>query len=424
MLLYRKAKKNVIWLLILLCIQCNGQKNEIHLIGEFIDWPGARVFMYSQHIDTLLSNGKFHLILNDLKEGEYTIAVIFPKDAGTVVRAFRDIDGKVKTSKIKLATITLTKKFYINPQQATIYSFYPISNLTSEILTNYFPSTDNYKNTIFGISIKSNASDTKLYNEFEILKNNFEGEMTYKILDSLFKNDTRTDKIYFDFDSIAIKLNQKQNFNTYFSNISTTVKKNNSNPISALALLNLRKNDFESKKEDIRILATHLAGNAKQSEFYNKLNLRLKEIDDPLLIGKYFFNPKGKTPDLIDFKYNVSSSRFTLVEFWASWCVPCREDNPQWNLILNKYHNKGFNVLGISIDENLGRWRDAIKMDSLQNWTHVSDLAGGFKGYNGLNYKLAFVPTNVLLDSTGKIIYKNLKPFQIEKKLDSLFSIK
>lgn len=104
--------------------------------------------------------------------------------------------------------------------------------------------------------------------------------------------------------------------------------------------------------------------------------------------------------------------------------MPCREDNPQWNLILNKYHNKGFNVLGISIDENLGRWRDAIKMDNVQNWTHVSDLAGGFKGYNGLNYKLAFVPTNVLLDSTGKIIYKNLKPFQIEKKLDSLFSIK
>jgi thiol-disulfide isomerase/thioredoxin len=148
--------------------------------------------------------------------------------------------------------------------------------------------------------------------------------------------------------------------------------------------------------------------------------LRLKEIDDPLMVGKYFFKPTGKTPDLKDCKFNASSSKYTLIEFWASWCKPCRENNPGWNSILDKYQNKGFQILGISLDDNLYRWKKAIEEDKLGKWTHVSDLAGGFNGYNGLKYKIEVIPFNVLIDSTGKIIYRDVKPSVLSKLLDSI----
>ncbi|HEX8019727.1 TlpA disulfide reductase family protein [Mucilaginibacter sp.] len=125
--------------------------------------------------------------------------------------------------------------------------------------------------------------------------------------------------------------------------------------------------------------------------------------------------PEGKTIKLSDFK-----GKYVLVDFWASWCGPCREENPNVLAAYNKYKGKGFTILGISLD-NPGKkdaWVKAIADDKL-TWIQVSDL----KGWNNvvaLQYGVRSIPSNFLIDPAGKIIAKGLRAEGLNSKLAEL----
>ena len=109
---------------------------------------------------------------------------------------------------------------------------------------------------------------------------------------------------------------------------------------------------------------------------------------------------------------------YLLVDFWASWCGPCRGENPNVVAAYNKYHAKGFEILGVSYDDNKDKWLKAIEEDKLP-WIHVSDL----KGWGNMTaklYSISGIPANVLLDKEGKIIAKNLRGAALEEKLAEL----
>lgn len=109
---------------------------------------------------------------------------------------------------------------------------------------------------------------------------------------------------------------------------------------------------------------------------------------------------------------------YILVDFWASWCGPCRGENPNVVIAYNKYHDKGFEILGVSYDDNKEKWLEAIEKDQL-SWKHVSDL----KAWGNLTQKLyciSGIPSNVLLDKEGKIIAKNLRGEALTEKLAEL----
>ena len=110
---------------------------------------------------------------------------------------------------------------------------------------------------------------------------------------------------------------------------------------------------------------------------------------------------------------------YLLVDFWASWCSPCREENPNLVALYNKYHERGFDIIGVSFDSKRDRWLGAIQDDSL-TWTHVSDLQG-WENKAGKLYGVRSIPSNVLLDTTGVIIAKNLRGEDLKVKLDELF---
>lgn len=117
-------------------------------------------------------------------------------------------------------------------------------------------------------------------------------------------------------------------------------------------------------------------------------------------------------------KLSSLRGKYVLVDFWASWCRPCRAENPRLAATYEKYNSKGFTVYGVSLDDNKKPWEKAIKKDKLK-WANVSDLAG-WDSETRLTYNIWGLPSNILLDRTGKIIAKNLKGEKLNEKLKEL----
>lgn len=121
------------------------------------------------------------------------------------------------------------------------------------------------------------------------------------------------------------------------------------------------------------------------------------------------------TPDGKKVKLSDLRGKYVLLDFWASWCRPCRMENPNVVAAYNKYKNKGFTVLGVSLDQNRDPWLAAIKQDNL-TWTNVSDLKG-WGNEVGRLYGVTGIPQNFLIDKEGKIIAKDLRGPALEAKL-------
>ena len=115
---------------------------------------------------------------------------------------------------------------------------------------------------------------------------------------------------------------------------------------------------------------------------------------------------------------NSYKGKYVLVDFWASWCGPCRKENPAVVAAYQKYKDKGFDILGVSMDDNKEKWLAAIAKDNL-TWTHVSDLKG-WQNAVGKTYSVTSIPFNLLLDKEGKIVAKSLRGADLEAKLEEL----
>ncbi len=124
------------------------------------------------------------------------------------------------------------------------------------------------------------------------------------------------------------------------------------------------------------------------------------------------------TPDGKRLSLNQAMGKVTLIDFWASWCRPCRAENPFVVSLYKKYHDRGFNIIGVSLDKYKRDWLNAIKQDSLP-WQHVSNLKSWQEPVAKL-YGVSAIPQTVLLNSQGIIVAKNLRGKELEKKIVEL----
>ncbi|MFD2597999.1 TlpA family protein disulfide reductase [Sphingobacterium corticis] len=121
--------------------------------------------------------------------------------------------------------------------------------------------------------------------------------------------------------------------------------------------------------------------------------------------------------DLDGSPYGLSDLRgqYVLVDFWASWCPPCREENPKLVKLYEEFKDKNFEILGISFDKEFENWEKAVKEDNL-TWKHISDLQG-WNNYASLVYGVKAIPQNLLIDPDGVVIARNLHGDDLRKKL-------
>ena len=126
----------------------------------------------------------------------------------------------------------------------------------------------------------------------------------------------------------------------------------------------------------------------------------------------------GKKVKLSDFK-----GQYVFLDFWASWCVPCRKENPNVKSQFIKYKDKGFTVVSVSLDKPEARqaWIDAVRKDGTGLWTQLADLHG-FDGAVAKSYYVRSIPTNFLIGPDGKFLDRNLYGEALGKKLAKVFN--
>ena len=131
--------------------------------------------------------------------------------------------------------------------------------------------------------------------------------------------------------------------------------------------------------------------------------------------------PDLRLPSLLGTPVALSSLRghYVLLDFWASWCAPCREKHPHLRALYRRYQPKGLAVYSVSLDESARSWAQAVAADSLP-WVNVSDLRG-FHSPAAIAYAAQAIPYTLLLDPEGRIIAKNLRPDELDRQLAALF---
>lgn len=130
--------------------------------------------------------------------------------------------------------------------------------------------------------------------------------------------------------------------------------------------------------------------------------------------------PEINLPGLADTTISLSSlkGKVVLIDFWASWCLPCRKNNPELVKVYSAFRNKGFEIYGVSIDQKKNDWKDAISKDQL-SWLQVVDQKGWY-AQSTYDYGLEGIPASFLLDKNGVVQGINLSGKELTRKINAL----
>jgi thiol-disulfide isomerase/thioredoxin len=192
--------------------------------------------------------------------------------------------------------------------------------------------------------------------------------------------------------------------------------KNNSSSLACLVFIdNLEMdNEFSIYDQMDKGLYPKFGKNLFVKDFHTKVEAERVTSEGSIAPEISLADSTGKI-----IKLSTLRGKVVLIDFWASWCGPCRKDNPHNVELYKKYNSKGFEIYGVSLDRDREKWLEAIKKDGL-TWTHVSDLQY-WKSEGAKTYGINAIPATVLLDRDGKIIAKKLRGPSLDEKLKEIF---
>ena len=190
--------------------------------------------------------------------------------------------------------------------------------------------------------------------------------------------------------------------------------------ISALLIGSLF-NEFEPNMTKIETLYNGLDKSIKDSKAGKSIVKNIKEfktVKEGRRAPEFAApNPEGKKVTLKE-----SLGKVTIVDFWASWCGPCRKENPNMVALYNEFHDKGLNIIGVSLDDDADKWKEAIAKDKLA-WTQVSNLKK-WKDPIAIQYGVESIPKTYVLNSFGVVVAKDLSGEALKAKIIELLQVK
>lgn len=264
------------------------------------------------------------------------------------------------------------------------------------------------KERIVKTSIRTKDFKNRCYVWLENTTINFNGEKG-KFKDAIIKGSKSQDDQY--------RLNALTNNAKDTEEIEYQFAKNNLNTIISANVVSVYCSTWD--KDKVKKLYNSFSDELKNT-YYGKNILDFLTFNKNIKIGDIYsdFSQNDinqKKVNLSDFKGKV-----ILVEFWGSWCGPCREGNPELVTIYSDFKNKGFEILGVAAETDKTQWLNAIKKDNL-TWTNVTDFKGN-KNKAAIIYGVSYYPTNFLIDRTGTIIARDLTGEKLREKLKEVFN--
>jgi peroxiredoxin len=357
---------------VLLSFNNKSEKGKFTVTGQIKNAPDQKIYLeelfFSEKDPEVLDTG-------EIKNGKFTVAALAPEEGLYRLRMEKD------------------SAFFVLINDKSDLSF----------------SADYNKLTVGGSTVNSpaNASLKKFITSIQAQRTILESKSAE--LQQLSASGP-TDSAY-----VAAKKDFDEKDNAY-KNFITQYVDTTSDAVMALFAIGYSRSIEPEKLEKV------IAGLPKRFPNHLALNSLVAQYNQ--MIAQYKAKPHegGMAPDINmpdtsgkPFALSMLRGKYVLVDFWASWCGPCRAENPNVVKAYNTYKDKNFTVLGVSLDKDKQQWLNAIKADSL-TWHHISDLkywnsaAVGLYGFDG-------IPYNVLVDPSGKIVGMNLRGDALENKL-------
>ena len=255
--------------------------------------------------------------------------------------------------------------------------------------------------------------DTQLLNDYEAFRTASLDRLVNSVRSKIKKMKTESDS---DDKITALRALEVENYDVHLNELIAFIKEKMGTSIAIYPTSN------RWNSENLPFLETLVADFEEKNpasditqKLKDRIHLLKKTRIGSLLSAIEMPNSSNELINLNDVK-----GAYTLIDFWASWCPPCRTESKLLNNLYNTYHSKGFEIYGISLDSRKDRWIKALEKDH-RIWTNVSTLEG-LKSSVAQDYGITALPRNILIDSSGEIIAVNIHGKKLKEKMVRLFS--
>lgn len=200
----------------------------------------------------------------------------------------------------------------------------------------------------------------------------------------------------------------------------------NPNSLICAELFPVILKDQDVKAKDLKPIYDKMGPAPKATEMGQKVETYLNQMlanekaMEATEVGKTAPDFSAATPNGKTLSLNQAKGKVTIIDFWASWCGPCRKENPNVVAMYNELHDKGLNIIGVSLDKDDAKWKGAIEKDNL-TWQHISNLQGWDEPI-AVQYGVTSIPATVILDKNGVIVARNLRGEELKAKVKELLA--